>query len=81
MTGPISRDDLNALIRHHRDNLTSLRWELSSAGAHQITQTIKALSHYLDLLDTIDCRPPDPDPTQDETQLQPLLTSRTEEKL
>jgi len=54
MTGPISRDDLDALIRTHRDTLWSHRWNMTALAVDTTTQTIKALEHYQRLCDVID---------------------------
>lgn len=57
MTAPITRDDLDATIKYHRDGLWSHRWQMDTACVHQCEQTIKALEHYRALLDLIDARP------------------------
>lgn len=53
MTAPITRDDLDALIRTHQDTLWSHRWNMSTAAIDTVTQTVKALEHYRDLLNVI----------------------------
>lgn len=73
MTGPISRDDLDALIRTHQDTLWSHRWNMTAHAIHTVTQTVKALEHYRDLCDVIDNRPKhdeDADPDTDQLPLE-----------
>lgn len=79
MTTPIDRTDLQALIKHHRDTLWSHRWQMSSAAESNLKNTIQALEHYRDLCDTIDSRPPDPDPYQEEPALPAEPTAITQE--
>lgn len=62
MTDPIEREDLNRLIRFHRDNLFSSRYLMSPSVIYLLKQTVKALEHYRDLCDLIDHREPDPHP-------------------
>lgn len=75
MTTPISRDDLEALIRTHRDTLWTHRWNMTSAAIDTVTQTIKALDHYADLLDVIDGIEPHADPPEPEPSLPPQATA------
>lgn len=80
MTTPLERDELTALIDHHRDTLWSLRWQLSTTGEQVLKQTIQALEHYRDLCDVIDARPfQEPEP-ETEPALPPALTSVTQEQ-
>jgi len=80
MTGPITRDELVALIRYHRDSLSSHRWQMAPSAATLLENTIKALTHYRDLLDVIDAREPEPDPFTPEPSLPPLETTAQQEK-
>ena len=75
MTGPIHREDLDALIRFHRDSLFSHRWQMSPSSAVLLENTVKVLEHYRDLTDVIDGREPDPDPFTPEPSLPPQETA------
>lgn len=63
MTQPIDRDQLGRLIRHHQDNLYSSAHLMNPSTRELEKQTVQALQHYRILLDVIDSREPDHDPT------------------
>jgi len=77
MTGPIEREDLNALIKSHQDNLWSHHWLMTTQAAHDLTLTIQILTHYRDLTDIIDQRQPDPDPFTPPPSLPPPVSQET----
>ncbi len=79
MTAPITHDDLDALIRTHQDTLWSHKWNMSPVAIDTVTQTIKCLEHYRDLLNTIDNREPHTDPFEAQPSLPPLENATIKE--
>ena len=81
MTAPISRDDLDSTIRYHQDSLASHRWQMSPSAEQLEKQTILALKHYRDLLNTIDNLEPYSDPFETQPTLLPLENAPTSRSL